>query len=83
MKELIKLYQRFGYLRFYPGISIFILPMLSYPGCHVRNKTLVVLELTHMVVKCRQCLVKVLPSRDIASQIIQELLEAYFKIFQW
>ena len=26
----------YGYLRFYPWIIFFILPMLSYPGCHVR-----------------------------------------------
>ena len=24
------------YLRFYPGIENLILPMLSYPGCHIR-----------------------------------------------
>ena len=56
-----------------------ILPRLSWEDC-----SLVVLELTHMVVKWRQCLVKVKSSCDIASQRIQWLLEAYFNIkSQW
>ena len=45
----IFLHTGYGYLIFYPGIENLILPMLSYlsrEGC-----TLVVLELTHMVVK--------------------------------
>ena len=34
------------YLIFYPWIENLILPMLSYPGCHVKA-----VALTHMVVK--------------------------------
>ena len=30
------LHTRYGYQTFYPGIENLILPMLSYPGCHVR-----------------------------------------------
>ena len=41
---------------------------------------LVVLELTHSVVKRRHCCVKVTSSCEIASERIQGLLEAYFKI---
>ena len=34
------------HLRFYPGIENRILPMLSYPGCHVRAKYIGCIE-TH------------------------------------
>ena len=50
-----------------------ILPRLSRKHC-----SLAVLELTHMFVKWCQCLVK--SDVIIASQHIQELLKAYFKI---
>ena len=39
-----------------------------------------VLKLSHMVVKLRQCLVKMTSLCDIASQCIQGLLEVYFKM---
>ena len=29
------LHTEYGYLRYSPGIENLILPMLSYPGCHV------------------------------------------------
>ena len=46
--------------------------------------TLVVLELTHMVIKWRHVYAKVTSPCEIASQRIQGLLEAYFKIEkQW
>ena len=32
----ILLHTGYGYLRFYPGLENLILPMLSYPVCHVR-----------------------------------------------
>ena len=34
--EHLFLHTGLGYLRFYPGIENLILPMLSYPGYHVR-----------------------------------------------
>ena len=40
----------------------------------------VVLELTHMVVKWRHCYFKVTASCEIASESIKGLLEVYFKI---
>ena len=51
-----------------------IVPRLSGEAC-----TLNVLKLTHMAVKNRHCLVRVMSSCDIASWCIQGLLEAYFK----
>ena len=58
---------------------LIILPTLSHAGC-----TLVVFELTHMVVKWCHCYVKVTSSCNNASWLIQGLLEAYFKINgQW
>ena len=42
--------------------------------------TSIALELTHMVVKSCQSLVKATAPCDIASQRIQELLKAYFKL---
>ena len=56
-------------------LSHVILPSVSWEDC-----SLVVLDLTHMVVKWCQCLVKVTSSCDIASLHIQGLLESYFKI---
>ena len=52
-----------------------ILPRLSWEGC-----SLVVMELMHMIVKWQQCSVKVTSSWNNASQRIQGILEAYFKI---
>ena len=49
-----------------------ILPMLSHEGF-----TLVVLELTHMVVKCHHCYVIVTSSCHVTSQGIQEFLGAF------
>ena len=69
---------------FYPTLTLMmdsysrthvLLPRLPCEGC-----TLVVLELTHMVVKWRQCSVNMRSSCDIASRRIQRLLEAYFII---
>ena len=55
-----------------------ILPMLSYPGCHMRATNIVCIELTHMAIKCLHCYVKVMSSCEIATYHIQGLLEAYF-----
>ena len=35
-RELYFLHTGYGYLRFYHGKENLILPMLSYPDCHVR-----------------------------------------------
>ena len=51
-----------------------ILPRLSHKGC-----TLVVLELTGMVVKPHYSYVKLTSSCHVASQHIHELLEAFLK----
>ena len=64
-------------------LDIHILPMLPYPGSHSSGDcTLVVLELTYMVVKWRRCLhvVKLTSLCGIVSQRVQGLLKAYFKI---
>ena len=52
-----------------------ILSRLSSKVC-----TLIVLELTHMVVKRCHCYIKGMSSCEIASQRIQGFLEAYFNI---
>ena len=51
--EALFLHTGYGYLRFYPVIENLILLMLSLiiPGLSREGCTLVVLELTHMVVK--------------------------------
>ena len=35
-EKVIFLHTEYEYLRFYPGIENLILPMLYYPGCHVK-----------------------------------------------
>ena len=63
----------------YTRLEIHILPMLSYSGCHSRGGcTLVLLELTYMVVNWRRCLVKLMSLCGIVSQRVQGFLEAYF-----
>ena len=60
-----------GYLRFYLGIENLILPMLSYPGCHVRDLYIGCIG-THT--HGRQAM----SSCHVPSQRIHELLGAFF-----
>ena len=63
---------------FYPGIENLILPMLSYPGCHIRAVHWLYWNSRDIVVKLRYWYVKVTSSCHVASQRIQELLGAFF-----
>ena len=55
------LHTGYGNLRFYPGIENLILPRLSG-----EDFTLIVLELTHMVVKLGHCYLKVASSYHLS-----------------
>ena len=76
----IILAHRLGISEILPWDRKLILPMLFLPRLSREGCTLIVSELTRMVVKSHHCYVKVTSLCGIASQRIQGLLEAYFKI---
>ena len=83
MSALIFLHTGLGYLIFYAGSEIHILPMPS--SCYYTHAVTRGLFISCIETRKHggQCLVKV-TSCDIASQHIQGLLDAYFKIKrQW
>ena len=90
MEDRIFLHTIYGYLRFYTGIENLILPMLSYPSCHVlravhwlywNSRTWSSSDVVVMVVSRHQCEIAYKLFRDFWKLILKFCHHFIIKVY--